>query len=261
MKSMTILIKPASSLCNASCEYCFYEDVSKQRAKKSLGLMQLNTAKQIVDRAVQSSFNHVTFAFQGGEPLLAGISFFREFVSYAENNKNSKHFDYALQTNGLLLEDEFCIFLKQNQFIVGISLDGFEENHDKYRKLRNENTFTLLMDKISLLRKYDIDFNVLSVLTKNLARNPEQLFVFYKENDFNFIQLIPCLAGFNKYPEDDLISLTPDLFASFYSKFFEMWLKNLKDGSYISENLIDNIINVALRQNTNRCGMFGSFGN
>ncbi len=260
MRSLSVLVKPSSSLCNASCTYCFYEDVSVNRDIKSYGFMNKKEWQSLIDRTfmLNDLYDSVSFAFQGGEPLLSGIEYFREFVDYCNRNKNNMKVSYNIQTNGVLLNNEFCEFFSENNFLVGLSIDGYKENHDKFRSYKKSGSFDLVFSKVNLLRKYNIEFNILTVLTKNLAQNATYLFNFFKEHNFKHVQIIPCFSDNNKDTYDDEYSLTPELFSKFYTKFFDLWLDALKSGYYISDNLIDNIVNQYLMLFTDRCGIDGN---
>ncbi len=260
MREISILIKPASSLCNANCAYCFYEDVSTNREIKSYGFMQKKTAEKIVDEAfnIMPSYDRINFVFQGGEPLLAGSEFYLEFISYTQEHKNNILVEYSMQTNGTLLNDELCTLFKKYNFLIGISIDGFKKSHNKHRFLNRNGSFDKVMEGVDLLRKHKINFNVLTVLTDYLSNYPNELFQFYKDNEFNVVQIIPCLPDFNQKPVESPYYLTPKQFYSFYSNFFDIWLNELKQGNYISESLIDNVVNTVLGLPVNRCGMFGA---
>ena len=135
MKFLSVLIKPASSLCNLRCRYCFYEDVSRQREQMSYGVMTKGVMKHLIDRIFEAvdEDGTVVFAFQGGEPTLAGLSYYREFVVYVDSKKKNRTICYVLQTNGTLLDDEWGVFFRENQFLVGVSLDGYESNTNEFR--------------------------------------------------------------------------------------------------------------------------------
>lgn len=259
MKTTSILIKPASSLCNSVCSYCFYDDVSNCRTVKSHGIIEPSVWQRLVDTALSSkeAYDHINFVFQGGEPLVAGLNFFKSFVSYVETHRQKTIISYALQTNGTLLNDEICEFLKENDFLVGISIDGFQANHDRNRFLRNSGSFNVVIEGLNCLKKHQIEFNVLTVLTKNLAKYPKELYQFYVDYKINYVQIIPCLADFDKQVKDDLYACTPELYQSFYKTFFSLWLDGFLNDHYISENLIDNILTLMSGYKPNRCGMLG----
>lgn len=131
MPPLSIMIKPASSLCNLRCKYCFYCDVAAHRDVFSLGKMEIGTAENLIRSALSFADGcSVAFAFQGGEPLIAGLDYFKEFVSLVKkyNGKNSEIF-YSIQTNGTLVDDDFARFFSENKFLVGLSLDGDYEGN------------------------------------------------------------------------------------------------------------------------------------
>ena len=128
MKNLNFLIKPASSLCNMRCRYCFYEDEAVNRAEASTGRMTTETVDCLIQQAFAALDNRnssVTFAFQGGEPTLAGLDYYRYFVEKVyQHNVNHVHVNFAIQTNGLMIDEQWAVFLAANRFLVGISMDG-----------------------------------------------------------------------------------------------------------------------------------------
>ena len=132
MPPLSLMIKPASSLCNLSCEYCFYKDVSEHREHLGFGVMEKETAEVLIEKALKyADGENISFAFQGGEPTIAGLEFFKFFVETVKekNVKNSKIF-YGIQTNGTLVDAEWARFFHDNNFLVGLSLDGdFDGNN------------------------------------------------------------------------------------------------------------------------------------
>jgi uncharacterized protein len=258
MKHFSVLIKPASSLCNLNCKYCFYHDVTTNRDTKSYGVMPTETSHQLIDRVYEFCKEQtiINFAFQGGEPLVAGIEYFDDFIAYAnlKNTKNHK-INFILQTNGTLINEDWCTLFKKFHFLIGVSLDGFERIHNKNRLDYSDNkTHELIMNNISLLKKHCIDFNILTVLTKELSAYPNELFDFYKTNDFKYIQLIPCLSDLDKETE---YALTPKAFYKFYNVFFQLWFKELQKGNYISVTYFENIIPLFAGIAPSQCGYLG----
>ena len=131
MPPLSILIKPASSACNLRCEYCFYADEASLRQQANLGPMSREVSHILIDKAAGAAEGSVSFLFQGGEPTLAGLDFFRDFVSYAERTIPKQiSIHYAIQTNGTLLDGQWCRFFREKHFLVGLSLDGSRECHD-----------------------------------------------------------------------------------------------------------------------------------
>lgn len=257
MKELSVLIKPASSLCNMRCRYCFYADVSEQREIPSYGIMSEDVVKTILRRVKESGAESVTFAFQGGEPTLCGLSYFEGFVKEAKAVLPHVRVNYSIQTNGLLLDDAFCSFLKGNCFLVGLSLDGYRENHNGFRPdAAGKDTFTRTLATAERLRHFGVDFNILTVVTAPLAKRGEKLWRFYQKNHFEFVQLIPCLAPLSGDVANEW-ALTPSAYADFLKEIFPLWVDALMKGEYISIRLFDNLVRQAFGQMPEMCGMCG----
>ncbi|MFI3283632.1 MAG: SPASM domain-containing protein [Erysipelotrichaceae bacterium] len=258
MKQISFLIKPASSLCDLRCRYCFYADVSDLREVKSTGIMKDDVMKKLIDEALRViDEGSITFAFQGGEPTIAGLDYFKRFVAYVKaNRRDRQEVHYAIQTNAMHLDETWMPFLKENQFLMGVSLDGYKENHDYFRiGQKGKPTYNQVMKQIENLKKYQIEFNVLTVLTHQLAQNPKRLYEFYQKEDIRYIQLIPCLAGLNE--EENQFSLKPRDFARFYKAFFNYWFDEFKLNQYRSIGLFDNLIPMLKGVPPYQCGLLG----
>lgn len=257
MKQISFLIKPASSGCDLRCKYCFYADVSEHREVKSNGIMKEDTMVKLIHEALKEEYSDITFAFQGGEPTVAKISYFKSFVKEVKNiKKDYQKIHYALQTNAYTLDDEWCSFFHEHDFLIGVSLDGYKENHNYFRlAMKQTTTYQRVMQSIACLRKHDVQFNILTVLSAQLAKHPQKLYRFYKEQKFDYIQLIPCLSGLDEAQNE--FSLNPKLFASFYKTFYDLWLKDFQKGDYMSVTLFDNIIPMYRGVSPQQCGMLG----
>ncbi len=134
MPPLSILLKPASSGCNLRCAYCFYADEAKARTISNYGRMPEAVSHALIEKAVEAAEGSVTFLFQGGEPTLAGLDFFRDFAAHVKKTAPpSLTVYYAIQTNGTLLDEEWCHFFKENRFLAGLSLDGSRECHNRFR--------------------------------------------------------------------------------------------------------------------------------
>lgn len=257
MKYFNALIKPASSLCNLKCKYCFYHDISLHRDTYSHGIMSKETTQKIIDHVLDYFKEDVmiTFAFQGGEPTCAGLDYFKYFVLYLnERKKDYHHISYCIQTNATLIDDNWLAFLEENHFLVGISLDGYRLNHDYYRlNQNNQGTYKQVMNTIQKMKKRKIDFNILTVLTSQLSKHSQKLFNFYKENDLKNIQLIPCLNEIDK----DTFSLKPHEFFKFYDQLFPLWYQEYQKGNYISFNYFDNLFLLFSGRYPYQCGYLG----
>ena len=258
MKHISFLIKPASSTCNMRCRYCFYADVAEHRETANHGIMDAATIQAVVDRAFALGPDaEVTFAFQGGEPTCAGLDFFRSFCAYVDAHRTQQTVHLAIQTNGYVIDDTWATFLAQHGFLVGVSIDGYPEMHDWLRPdARGAGTMDRVLDAVVALRRAGADFNILTVLTDQLARHPQKLYRFYRQHKFDFVQLIPCLPGLDE--ASDEYSLEPESFASFYKTFFRLWLEDFKRGEHMSVTLFDNVIPLFAGMYPQQCGMLGA---
>lgn len=265
MKSVSALIKPASSLCNLRCRYCFYCDVAAHRETESYGVMKPETAHAVIDRLIDAADEggSVLFSFQGGEPTLAGVDFFRDFTDYATQKNNGKcTVSYAIQTNGIAIDEAFCELLAQYHFLVGLSLDGDEVTHNYNRvDAAGQGTHKRIMNTARLLRKYGVDFNILSVVTETMAKHPQAVFRFYRKNEFRYLQFIPCLQPLDEGEGGKHANAPYTLHARTYSDFlikmFRLWKEEVLGGRQLSIRLFDNIVGMYLGILPEQCGVYG----
>ena len=161
MPPLSIMIKPASSLCNLRCKYCFYCDVAAHRDEFSLGKMEISTAENLIKSALSFAGGcSVAFAFQGGEPLIAGKEYFKSFVALVDkyNTKNSQIY-YSVQTNGTLVDDEWAGFFRENKFLVGLSLDGDYEGNKFRVDANGQNSYYKITKAANKFIKNGVEFN------------------------------------------------------------------------------------------------------
>lgn len=231
-------------------------DESKNRDVPSHGFMNEETLDTLINRIVEylDGEGIANISFQGGEPMLSGIDYFKNFINKMKQHNIETH--YSIQTNGTLITNEFAKFFKENNFLVGVSLDGYKENMDHFRIGPGiDSVYKKVIEGINILKEENVDFNILTVITRQLAKHPKQLFDFYIDNDFEYIQLIPCLPAFNI--QDDGMSLTPELYASFYCEFFKEWKKAYLKGKYLNVNLFENLMAILEGYYPYQCGMLG----
>lgn len=257
LKYLSFLIKPASARCNLRCPYCFYEDVSSRREEQYGEMMDEDRMRLIVDRAIRETEEEaqITFAFQGGEPMLAGILFYRHLVSYVKETCGKRTVSFAIQTNGTLIDREWAQFFAQEAFLVGISLDGYESNTNKFRIDQNgKGMFGKIMDGIRLLQEEGATYNILSVITHQLAAHPEAYYRFMKSQGFSHIQCIPCLGELDKETKWEL---GPEGYEKFFKRLFRVWAEDYMRGEYMSISLFDNLLLMFADRPPQQCGMLG----
>lgn len=257
MKYLSFLIKPASSMCNLACRYCFYRDVSSYREQENKGKMETAVMESLIDRAFEAADEEsvLTFAFQGGEPLLAGLSYFRAFTAYAEKKRTRQIVRYSIQTNGTLLTDEWGEFFFEQRFLVGLSLDGYESNTNAFRVDRaGKGAYEQIMDGLEILKRHRVDYNILAVITKKLSGHGEAFYSFLHKNQVTHVQCIPCLGGLKESYEQEM---KPEHYLRFYKDLYRSWLRDVKGGGGISISLFDQILLMLMDRPPIQCGMLG----
>lgn len=258
MPPLSMMIKPASSLCNLSCEYCFYRDVSEHREHLGFGMMDKNTAYTLIKKSLEfANGESAAFAFQGGEPTLAGLDYFKFFVDTVNelNTKNSRVF-YSIQTNGTTINGEWADFFAQNHFLVGLSLDGDYDGNKFRKKPSGENSYYKITSAAQILTKHNVDFNILTVLTGYCAENGERIYKYFRSKGFRYLQFIPCLRPFGSTEQSELY-MTSEQYADFLIKVFNLYVKDYVRHQYVSVRQFDNWVRSYLRQPTEQCGIMG----
>jgi len=246
MQPLTLLVKPASGLCNLQCTYCFY------KAHENT-VMAPETVDLLIQKIRAFQPSALSVVFQGGEPLLAGLAFFRAFVKKL-NAAVDAPVSFALQTNGLLLDDDFAAFFRAHDFLVGISLDGDQTTHDRYRRAPDgSSVFSRILQAIKALEAHGVAYNILSVVTDESAREIDRTWRFFRSRGFRFLQFIPCLAAGG-------VSLSAENYAFFLQRLFDLWYDAWEQGEYISIRHIDNYIRMLLGEPPETCAMCGVCG-
>lgn len=258
MPPLSIMIKPASALCNMRCEYCFYHDVTDHRDVKSFGLMSEETAENLINKALAfADGESIAFAFQGGEPTIRGLDFFRFFCKKVDelNSKGSKIY-YGLQTNGTLIDERWAKFFKQRNFLIGLSLDGDFKNNSFRIDDKGENSFYKIIKAANIFEKHSVDFNILTVLTGRCAENIDEILRYFKKRGFKYLQFIPCLRPFGDKSESPLY-MTPEQYKHFLIHGFNAYVKDYVRDEYTSIRYFDNLVHLYLGNPTEQCGMCG----
>lgn len=263
MPPLNILIKPASGNCDMRCRYCFYADEQENRRVSSRGIMSKETMRKIMDRALKYADGYCTVAFQGGEPTLAGLDFYEDLAKYMAARENPKRirFQYAIQTNGLKIDETWARFWAENRYLVGVSLDGPKEIHDKYRRDRGgKGTYNQIMSGIRLLEKYHVDYNILTVVTSASARSGQKIYNFFKKNKMEYQQYIECLDPLGEAPGGQEFSLTPRQYQVFLKSLFDAWYLDVKAGKAVYNRYFDNLMLILDGHMPESCNMRGICG-
>ena len=190
-----LLTKPVGPICNLDCKYCFYLEKEKlYPGETEWRMSDAVLTKYIRQYILSQPTAEIHFAWQGGEPTLLGVDFFRKVVALQQQFADGKTIFNAIQTNGTLLDDEWCEFLAAHKFLVGLSIDGPAELHDQCRvDKRQQPTFAAVMRGLDLLKKYGVDFNTLTVVNRSNSQSPLEVYGFLKSIGSQFLQFIPLV--------------------------------------------------------------------
>ncbi len=224
MQPFTLLIKPSGSDCNLDCKYCFYKHRVPEigHGKQRMGDEVL---EKFVKDYMQLRFPLAGFAWQGGEPTLMGLDFYKKVVELQKKyGSPGQQVGNSLQTNAILLDDEWCQFLHDNNFLVGISIDGPKELHDYYRlDFSGSGSFDKVMRAFENCKKYKVEFNTLTLLNNKNAEHPDELFDFFIDNGVKFLQFIPCVEVDSATGKVADFSITPAQYGEFLCRIFDRW--------------------------------------
>ncbi len=221
----SLLIKPASAVCNLDCSYCFYLDREADPYKAlPARRMAIETLERLVDTYLFYSYPNATFAFQGGEPTLAGLDFFEKLVEFQKRyGRDGHNISNALQTNAILLDDDWAQLFREYNWLLGVSLDGPEEINDTYRfNKAGRGTWKQVMRGVECLQKNKVDFNILCVLSQANVEKPRELYKFYKSIGVDNIQFIP-LAEFDGEGNRLPFTITAEQYGHFLVEMFDLW--------------------------------------
>jgi uncharacterized protein len=194
-RAFHVLTKPIGPICNLDCKYCFYLEKEKLYQGEGSWRMSDPVLEQYIRQYIEGQpGEEVHFAWQGGEPTLLGVGFFRKVIELQKKFAGGKKISNALQTNGTLLDDEWCEFLAGNGFLIGLSIDGPRELHDKYRvDKKQKSTFDAVMGGLAFLKKHKVDFNTLTVVNRANSQKPLEVYEFLRSIGSDFLQFIPLV--------------------------------------------------------------------
>jgi uncharacterized protein len=221
-----LMVKPTGAACNLDCRYCFYLDKKTLYPGGSFRMAQEVLESYVRQLIEAHQTPQVTFAWQGGEPTLMGLDFYRLAIKLQDKyRKPGMIFENTIQTNGILLDDAWCRFLKQNHFLVGLSIDGPRELHDIYRRDKaGQGTFDKVISGLHLLQKHKVDYNILVAVNRFNADYPVEVYRFFRDTaGAQYLQFIPIAErnGSSASPE----SVNPDQWGRFLSLIFDEWVR------------------------------------
>ena len=252
-KPLYVMLKPAGAHCNLACKYCYYLEKNKLYPTAQRHLMSDEMLEQFTREYIEAqTMNQVLFTWHGGEPLLRSIDFYRKALSLQQKYAGGRRIDNVIQTNGTLLTDEWCEFFAQNHWLVGISIDGPQPDHDHYRlTAAGKPSWKKVMQGIKLLKKHGVEWNAMAVVNTYNANHPLEFYRFFKENGCQFLQFTPIVERLTRHEDGrtlasladkDEISLSeasvaPEQWGYFLCAIFDEWVR--KDVGKIFVEIFD----------------------
>lgn len=265
-----VMAKPSSSKCNIDCTYCFYLEKEKlyPESSSNWSMDEFTLERYVIQQIKAQSSQEVVFAWQGGEPTLLGLEFFRKAITLQQKYAGNKKIINTLQTNGILIDEQWCLFFRKHNFLIGISIDGPKEFHDAYRRTRSgKDTHEKVVNTISLLNKFNVEFNTLTVVSNINARSPHEVYNYLKSLGSKHMQFIPLVEReAQEQTVDGLTLLHPERteavklcdwsvdseqYGLFMSAIFHEWVR--KDIGNVWVQLFENTFALTCEQPSQLC--------
>lgn len=240
-RPLYVMAKPVGAACNLACDYCYYRDKKYANDGNASNMMSESLLERFIQEYINSqSMAQVMFTWHGGEALLRPISFYKKAIAFQQKYSSGRLIENCIQTNGTLLTDEWCSFFKENDWLVGISIDGPQEFHDRYRCSRSgEPSFSEVMRGIELLNKHGVEWNAMAVVNDYNADYPLEFYRFFKSIGCRYLQFAPiveriytnnskpCIASsMHKGGTIADFSVNPEQWGKFLCRIFDEWVRN-----------------------------------
>ena len=240
-KPLYVMLKPVGALCNLACDYCYYLEKSKLYTQNPRHVMSDELLERFIKEYIESqTIPQIMFTWHGGETLMRPLSFYKRAVELQKQYGRGRQIDNSIQTNGTLLTDEWCEFFRENNFLVGISIDGPQDFHDEYRKNKmGAPSYRKVMQGISLLKKHGVQYNCMAVVNDYNADYPLEFYQFFKEIGCEFLQFTPIVerikndnsspttlaSAKDKEAELAPFSVSPEQWGNFLCTIFDKWVR------------------------------------
>ena len=194
-KPLYVMLKPVGAVCNLACDYCYYLEKSKLYQNNPKHVMSEELLEKFIEEYINSqTMPQVMFTWHGGETLMRPLSFYKKAMELQKKYARGRTIDNSIQTNGTMLTDEWCEFFRENNWLVGVSIDGPQEFHDEYRKNKQgKPSFVKVMQGINLLKKHGVEWNGMAVVNDYNADYPLEFYNFFKEIGCHYIQFAPIV--------------------------------------------------------------------
>lgn len=274
-RPLYVMLKPVGAVCNLACEYCYYLEKAKLYKNTPKHVMSEELLEKFIEEYINSqTMPQVLFTWHGGETLMRPLSFYKRAIELQKRYANGKQIDNCIQTNGTLLTDEWCEFLRENNFLVGISIDGPQDFHDEYRRNRQGiPSFHKVMKGINLLKKHGVEWNAMAVVNDFNADYPLDFYHFFKEIECHYIQFTPIVERISQRPDGLTLSsaaqsktgtkltdfsVSPEQWGNFLCTIFDEWVKEDVGNYYIQ--LFDSTLANWIGQQPGVCSMAQTCG-
>lgn len=225
-KPLYVMLKSIGATCNLGCTYCYYLEKKELYPEKGKTLMSDELLERFIIQYIEAqTMQPILFTWHGGEPLIRDISFYKKALELQRKYARGKQITNTLQTNGTLLNDKWCEFFKENNFLIGISIDGSKPFHDKYRTTKDlRPTFDHVMRGINLLKKHNVEYNIMGVVNDFNIDYPLEFYQFFKDIDSHYIQFAPIVERDSEGNVTEW-SVSPEKWGDFLIAIFDEWVK------------------------------------
>ena len=236
-RPLYVMLKPASSLCNLRCHYCYYRPPSSIPPPPSSFLPPPSMSDALLERFTQEyieaqTMPQVLFTWHGGEPTLRPLDFYKRAIALQRRYARGRQIDNCLQTNGTLLDDEWCQFLAENHFLVGLSIDGPQPFHDQYRlDAQGRPTWERVMRAMQLLNKHGVEWNVMATVNHANADHPLEFYQFFRQHHCHYIQFAPVVETVHGAPSPE--SVASEQLGRFLCAIFDEWVRSDVGTTYV----------------------------
>jgi uncharacterized protein len=247
-----VFVKPVGGVCNLRCSYCYYLEKKNIYPGSQLKMSDEVLEMYILQHLEATSEDSVMFSWHGGEPLLAGIEFYRKVVSLQKQYASGRKILNGIQTNGTLLDAEWCRFLAEERFVIGLSIDGPGRLHNIHRTTTGGiGSFAKVMNGYGLLRQYGINPEILCVVSSTNARYPLEVYSFFRKLGAEFITFLPLVERSDEHEGVTERTVLPLEFGKFLSVIFDRWVEN--DIGTMKVQIFEEAARIAFRQDHTLC--------
>jgi len=257
-RPLSFLIKPTSSDCNLFCDYCFYRKTAEAYPETAVHRMSEDTYTTLVRKAQEYSPQAVGYLWQGGEPMLRGLDIYKKTIEIQERYRQpNQMISNVIQTNAVMIDEEWAAFFAGHNYLVGVSIDGPRELYDLHRFTRaRTSVFERVLRATDVMNEYGVEYNILAVINNDTVRHPLDIYRFFIDSGFHYLQFIPCLEVVDG--EKAPFSVDAGDYGEFLCTLFDEWFEN--GYPHVSIRLFDNFLQYMVGQTPESCMFKDSCG-